>query len=111
MLFFKVWWHLGTVRHLVSDLSAVMASDDDFFGESRVLLRRRGDLEPGVRVLTLRPLGAEARQVVGAEDPADVAVAAVRTVAAETAVVPRTVSYLALGVDVKERTLLVVTSV
>ena len=111
MLFFEVGWHFGAVRHLVSNLPAVMASDDDLFGEARVLLGRRGDLEPRVGVLALRPLGAEAGQVVEAEDPADVPVAAVGTVPAETTVVPGAVADLALRVDVKERALLVVTGI
>ena len=62
-------------------------------------------------ILALGPLGTEASQVVGAEDTANVTVATVRPVPAETSVIPRTVSNLTLRVDVKERALLVVTSV
>ena len=88
-----------------------MASDDDFFGEPWVLLGRGGNFEPRMCILALGPLGTEASQVVGAEDAANVTVATVRSVPAETTVIPRAVSNLTLRVDVKERALLVVTSV
>ena len=88
-----------------------MASDDDFFGEPWVLLGRGGDFETGMCILALGPLGTEASQVVGAEDTANVTVATVRPVPAEAPVIPRAVSNLTLRVDVKERALLVVTSV
>ena len=67
----------------MSDLSAVMASDDDFFGEPWVLLGRGGDFETGMCILALGTLGTEASQVVDAEHPAHMSVPAVWTMPAE----------------------------
>ena len=94
----------------MSGLAAVVASDDDLLPERGVVLRSR-QLEPRVRVGAGRTLRAEPGQVVEAEHPADVSVAAGGAVAAEPAVVPGAVADLALGVDMEERALLVVAGV
>ena len=88
-----------------------MTRDDDFLPELGVLLGGGGKLEPGVGVGAVLAGGAEAGQVVDAEDAADVAVAAVGAVAAEPAVIPGAVPHLGLGVDVEEGALFVVTRV
>ena len=88
-----------------------MTRDDDFLPELGVLLGGGGKLEPGVGVGAVLAGGAEAGQVVDAEDAADVAVAAVGAVPTEAAVVPGTVPHLGLGVDVEEGTLFVVAGV
>lgn len=62
-------------------------------------------------VLAVGPLGTEPGQVVHAEDPSNVTVAAVGTVPAESAVVPGALADLGLGIDVEEGTLLVVAGV
>ena len=53
----------------------------------------------------------EAGQPVDAENSPDVTVPTVGSVTTEASVVPGTVPHLSLGVNVKERTLLVVTGV
>ena len=97
--------------HLVTDLPAVVTCDDHLLPELGVLLSGGGQLEPGVGVIAVLASWAEAGQIVDAEHAPHVAVAAVGAVAAEPAVVPRTVPHLGLGVDVEEGALLVVTSV
>ena len=64
-----------------------------------------------MRVFAVCALWTESCQVVHAENSSYVAMAAVWAVAAEATVVPRTLTNLGLGVDVQERTLLVVAGV
>lgn len=61
--------------------------------------------------LALGPLRTEAGQVVDAQYTPDVSVPTIWSVPAESAVVPRTIFDLALGVDVQEGALFVVARV
>jgi len=64
-----------------------------------------------VGVRTLVSSGTEASQVTDAEDPPDMSVSAVGTVATEASVIPGTVSHLGLWVNVEEGTLFVVAGI
>ena len=66
---------------------------------------------PGMCLFTRLTSRAEAGEVVNAQYPAHVPVPTVRSVATETAVIPRTVFYFCLWIYVQEGTLLVVTSI
>merc|ERR1719245_879641 len=103
--------HLGAVGHLVARLLAEMACDDHLLAEFGIDITGGGKLEPRVGVGAGGALRAEAGEVVDAEDAADVPVPAGGSVSAESSVVPGTVPHLGLGVDVQERTLLVMASV
>ncbi len=87
-----------------------MAGDDDLLSSDPILLWP-GQLKVRVGIGAVRALGAEAGQVVEAEDAADMSVPARGAVPAEAPVIPGTVLDLALGVDVQEGALLVVASI
>ena len=99
---------LNLNREKSYQVPAEMASEHHF---AVFKLCRHGKLELRVWVWTLLSGRTKPWQVVEAEDASNMSVSARWSVSAEPAVVPRTVSQLGLGVDVQERTLLVVTSI
>lgn len=64
-----------------------------------------------MHVFARLPVGAEASEIIFAQNPPDVAMPAAGAVSAEASVVPRTILDLALGVYVQERALLLVAGV
>lgn len=57
---------------------------------------------------TVGSVGAETGEVVHTQDTTHMSVSALWTVAAESSIVPRAVLHLHIGIDVQERTLLIV---
>lgn len=96
---------------LVPELAAVVARGQLLVHLIFADLSQRRQLEARMHVLAGGSLRAESGQVVHAEHPPQVLVPAVRTVAAEAALVPRAVLHLRLGIDVQEGALLVVAGV
>lgn len=99
--------HFRTVRCFVTQFSAVMTGGWTF----RCLILDFGrwwKLESRMHVLTLRTIRAEAGQVVVTQHSPNVPMSTVRTVSAETPIVPGTIFYLTFRIDVQEGTLLVV---
>uniref|UniRef100_A0A0K8RAD2 Putative polyadenylation factor i complex subunit yth1 cpsf subunit n=1 Tax=Ixodes ricinus TaxID=34613 RepID=A0A0K8RAD2_IXORI len=100
MFFLQLGRHLVAGDRLVAGFSAVMAHNGRPLGLlGRVL---NGQVELGVHKLALGSFGAEAAQIVEAHNAPGVTVAAVGTVPAEPAIVPRTIFDLCLGINVEE---------
>lgn len=74
-------------------------------------LGRGRQLEPRMHVLTLRPVGTEAGQIVVAQDAPHMPVPAVGPMPAEPPIVPGAIFDFALRIDVQKRALLVVAGV
>jgi len=103
--------HLAAVADLVPHLPTVVTSDDHLLPHLRVHVRGCWQLKPGVGVRAGGPGRAKPSQVIYTEHSPHVAVATIRTMATEPAVIPRTVADLGLWVYVEEGALFVVAGI
>ena len=88
-----------------------MTCDDNFLAHLGILICGSWQLKLGMSIIALLTIGTEASQVVNTEHSPHMTVATVGTMATETSVIPGTVSYLGLRINVKERTFFVVTGI
>jgi len=103
--------NLAAHIYFVAYFAAEVASYHDLLRRLVVLLHWSRQLEPWMCLLAGLTRWTKSRKVIYAKDSSHVSVPATRSVSAESTVIPRTVFYFRLWVDVKEWTLFIVTGV
>jgi len=99
------------MRHLVPDLSTIVAGDHNLFAHFRIHVSWTRKFKSRMSIGALGSQRAEACQVVDAQHPSHMSVSAVWTVPAETSVIPGTVPDLGLWVYVEKGAFFVVTGI
>lgn len=104
-------WHLLTIRGLVAQFSAVMARGSALLQLIPRDFRRWRQFEPRMHILALLPIWTKTCQVICTENSTDMPMATMGPMPAESSVIPRTILYLALRINVQKWALFVVASI